>query len=164
MNDEAARLATLQGYGILDTPNEPEFDRIVRNVASTFRVRSALVSFIDESRQWYKARIGVEATEVPRAISFCTHSIERDAVTVVPDARTHPRFARNPFVTVPGGVRFYAAAPIKTLNRARIGTVCIFDPAPRAGLSDRERLRMSSFAAEVVETLEARRLAARRRA
>lgn len=164
MNDEAARIATLQGYGILDTPNEPPFDRIVQEAASAFRVRSALVSFIDETRQWYKARIGVEATYVPRAISFCTHSIEQDGVTVVTDACSHPRFARNPFVTKDGGVRFYAAAPIKTLNRARIGTVCIFDPAPRITFSERDKLRLSSFAAEVVEVLEARRLEARRRA
>lgn len=157
--DEAARLKTLKGYGILDTPNEPEFDRLVSEMANTFFVRSALVSFIDETRQWYKARRGIEIDHVPRAISFCTHSIGTDAVTVVPDARLDPRFSANPYVTSESGVRFYAAAPIKAPDRARIGTVCIFDPVPRpTGMSERGQRQMAAFAADVLELLERRRL------
>jgi GAF domain-containing protein len=157
MSGEEHRVATLRGYGILDTPNEPAFDGVVRDIAATFSVPSALVSFIDEHRQWYKARHGVEATEVPRAISFCTHSLSSDAVVVVPDARLHPRFATNPNVTCADGIRFYAAAPIHALNRARIGTVCIFDRSPRIALSPLEERKLAGFAARVTELLEARR-------
>lgn len=163
MVSEAVRIATLNAYGILDTPNEAAFDRIVRDMAIAFRVRSALVSFIDERRQWYKARVGIDDPFVARSISFCTRSIDVDHVTVVPDARAHPVFGSNPFVTGPLGVRFYAAAPIKALNRARIGTVCVFDPEPRAdGLSERAKRQLSSFAAQVTEALETRRLDQRR--
>lgn len=156
MVEEAVRLETLRGYGVLDTPNELAFDHLVLEIARTFRVRSALISFIDEYRQWYKAKIGVEQKEVPRSISFCTHSIVRDGVTVVLDAARDEQFRTNPFVTRPNGIRFYAAAPIKALNRARIGTVCIFDEHPRAEFSARSRFQLSSFAAQVVELLIAR--------
>lgn len=164
MVTEAVRIATLKGYDVLDTGAEPAFDDLARRIATTFAVRSAIVSFIDEERQWYKARYGVERSAVQRAQSFCTHILDSDDVTVVPDARLHPLFRTNPHVLADGGVRFYAAAPIKALNRARLGTVCIFDPTPRAdGLSERDKRQLSSFAAQVVELLEGRRNASRAR-
>ncbi|WP_294289884.1 GAF domain-containing protein [uncultured Sphingomonas sp.] len=164
MVTEAVRLATLKGYDVLDTGAEVEFDALTRRIATTFAVRSAVISFIDEDRQWYKARFGVSAESVQRSQSFCTHFLDSDDVTVVPDARTHAIFRTNPHVLADSGVRFYAAAPIKALNRARLGTVCIFDPAPRRdGLNEREKRQLSSFAAQVVELLEARRNAARAR-
>lgn len=159
--DEDSRIATLKSYAVLDTPPDPAMDRLVHDIAATFRVRKAVISFIDEGRQWYKARVGVAVDHVPRAISFCTHSIGTDAVTVVPDARLDPRFRDNPFVTDGEGVRFYAAAPIKTLNRARIGTVCVFDSMPRDGLTSLEALRLSGYAARVAEMLEQDRARAR---
>jgi GAF domain-containing protein len=156
MVTEAARVATLKGYGVLDTPNEPAFDAIVRDVARTFGVRSALVSFIDEDRQWYKARFGVDAHEVPRSISFCTHSIGRDDVTVVLDARADARFAANPFVTGKDPIRFYAGAPIKAANGARIGTVCLFDPQPRREFTAQQQQKLASFAERVMALVVAR--------
>ena len=159
--DEDSRIATLKNYAVLDTPADPVMDQLVRDIAATFRVRKAVISFIDEHRQWYKARVGVAVDHVPRAMSFCTHSIATDAVTVVPDARLDPRFCDNPFVTDGDGVRFYAAAPIKTLNRARIGTVCVFDSMPRDGLTSLETLRLSGYAARVAEILEQDRARAR---
>ncbi|KQN26411.1 hypothetical protein ASE86_09885 [Sphingomonas sp. Leaf33] len=165
MVTEAVRIATLKGYDVLDTTAEPAFDALAHRIATTFAVRSAVVSFIDEDRQWYKARHGVDDPSVHRSLSFCTHSLDSDDVTVVPDARSHPMFRSSPFVTGTAGIRFYAAAPIKALNRARLGTVCIFDPHPRAeGMSEREKRHLSSFAAHVVELLEARRNASRFRA
>jgi GAF domain-containing protein len=157
MRTAAARIATLRSYGVLDTPAEPAFDRIAQAAAAAFRVRSALVSFIDETRQWYKARVGVDASEVPRALSFCTHSIERAGVTVIGDAGVDLRFALNPFVLAAAGIRFYAAAPIRPADGPPIGTVCIFDPAPRADFTGDERLRLAGFAAAVMDILEARR-------
>ena len=159
--DEDSRIATLKNYAVLDTPADPVMDQLVRDIAATFRVRKAVISFIDEHRQWYKARVGVAVDHVPRAMSFCTHSIATDAVTVVPDARLDPRFCDNPFVTDGDGVRFYAAAPIKTLNRARIGTDCVFDSMPRDGLTSLEALRLSGYAARVAERLEPDRARAR---
>lgn len=160
--EEAARLAALARYEIVDTPPEAVFDAIAMGMATTFGVHSALVSFIDRRRQWYKACVGVVDREVARVTSFCTHSIETDSVTVVGDARLHERFRHSPFVKVANGIRFYAAAPIKTPSRARIGTVCIFDPAPRIMFSERQQRQLSSFAAQVVEELEARLLTAMR--
>ncbi len=154
---EALRLSTLKSYGVLDTPTEAAFDAIAFEAARALHVPSAIVSFIDEDRQWYKAKVGVDAAFVPRGISFCTHVIDSDDVTVVPDATLDPRFADNPFVVNPPYVRFYAAAPIKALNRQRLGTICVFDKTPRAGTTDRERRHLSALAARTVELLEQRR-------
>jgi GAF domain-containing protein len=159
--DETNRLATLHRYAILDTANEVEFDVLARRIADLFAVPSVLISFIDGQRQWYKARIGVTATEVRRSDSFCTQVIDADEVVAVPDARLDERFRLNPAVRGPDGVRFYVAAPIKALNRARIGTVCIFDKVPRPPLSEREKRQLASFAAQVIELLE-KRLAIKR--
>ncbi|MBN8808322.1 MAG: GAF domain-containing protein [Sphingomonas sp.] len=158
---EAERVATLKSYGILDTPNEPDFDRLVRAMAHSFGVPRALISFIDDDRQWYKARVGVAATFVPRAISFCTHSIGTDAVTVTLDARLDARFCDNPFVAEDGGVRFYAAAPIKAPNRARIGTVCVFDSSPREAMVQADLDKLPVFADQVSALLERRRMTAK---
>lgn len=159
MVTEAARVSTLNGYGIMDTPSEPRFDHLAREIARAFRVRSALISFIDHDRQWYKAKVGVAASEVPRSVSFCTHSIERDNVTVVLDASLDAHFSSSPFVTCAGGIRFYAAAPIRALNGARLGTVCIFEPTPRAEFPRKSCHQLASYAAQVNELLVQRRAA-----
>jgi GAF domain-containing protein len=154
---ERERLATLRSYRILDTPAEPAFDALAQEVALTFRVACAVVSFIDEHRQWYKARVGVDAPQVPRLLSFCAHSIERDLVTVMLDARRDDRFRSHPMVVERGGVRFYAAAPIKAIDRARLGTVCIFDPEPRDRMPHREVVKLADYAGRAMTLLEHRR-------
>ncbi|MBB4154100.1 GAF domain-containing protein [Sphingomonas jinjuensis] len=159
--DESNRLATLHRYDILDTANEVEFDDLACRIAELFAVPSVLISFIDGERQWYKARIGAAASEVRRSESFCTRVIDADEVVVVPDARLDERFRGNPAVRGSDGIRFYAAAPIKALNRARIGTVCIYDKVPRPPLTEREKRQLASFAAQVIELLE-KRLALKR--
>lgn len=103
---EMARLAVLRGYGILDTPNEPEFDRLVRRVAHMFNMPIALISFLDETRSWFKARYGLDSSETPSAISFCTHAIKGAEVFIVPDATLDERFACNPLVTGHPHIRF----------------------------------------------------------
>ncbi|GGB28573.1 hypothetical protein GCM10011380_17750 [Sphingomonas metalli] len=154
---EDNRLATLRSYGVMDTPPEAGFDAIAFDAARELRCRHAVVSFINEDRQWYKARFGVDGVGVARADSFCTHTIESDEVMVVPDARLHRLFARNAFVLGPPFVRFYAAAPIRALNRERLGTVCVFDPQPRAEVTTREQRMLSALAARAVELLERHR-------
>lgn len=155
--DEPSRLATLDRYDILDTPPEQAFDELAQRIAELFVVPSVLITFINGDRQWYKARVGVEATEIRRDQSFCTHVIKNDEVVVVPDARLDDRFRHNPAVRGSDGIRFYAAAPIKALNRARIGTICIFDKVTRPPLSEREKRQLASCAAQVIELLEKRR-------
>jgi GAF domain-containing protein len=157
MMTEVTRLATLERYGILDSPPEDAFDAIAREAAEALRCPFALVSFIDSQRQWYKASVGIGLSGVARTFSFCTHTIEGDDVVVIPDAQLDPRFARNVFVLGAPHVRFYAGAPIKALNRARLGTVCVFDTKPRDMVSTRDRRLLSALAARTMEMLEKRR-------
>jgi GAF domain-containing protein len=154
---EATRLATLQGYGVLDTPNEPAFDAIVRKARTALQVPIVLVSLLDENRQWFKARLGLDVTETPRCISFCTHALFRSDMLIIPDARQDERFADNPLVTGPPHIRFYAGAPLKAPNGSRIGTLCAIDTRPRSGLTDSQIATMEGLAAETIEAMEQRR-------
>lgn len=164
MMTEGRRLATLRAYAVLDTGAEAEFDALAMRVATTFDVPCAMISFLDEQRQWHKARVGVDSPTIPRAFSLCTHSILHDGVTVIADARVDPRFAHHALVAGPGGIRFYAAAPIRAERNAAIGTVCIYDYAPRPMLSGQGQLQLAGFAAETMDLLVRRRARARRRA
>ena len=157
---ELERLAALNSYGILDTPGEAQFDAIVRDAAREFGTGAALISLIDHDRQWFKARVGIEPAETPRSISFCSYAIRGPAVMVVNDAATDERFAANPMVTGDPNIRFYAGAPLTTATGKRIGTVCVFDTAPRDGLSDDARQRLETLAARTMAAFEARRAAA----
>ena len=117
MIDEGRRIDALKGYGILDTPNEPEFDRIVQEAAAMLGAPIALISLVDEHRQWFKAKLGLEPDEMPRSISFCTHAIHGSDMMVVEDAAEDARFAANPLVTGDPGIRFYAGTPLKNVFR-----------------------------------------------
>lgn len=130
--DDEARLAALHALRILDTPAEERFDRIVRFAADEFDVPIAMVSLVDRDRQWFKARVGVDACESARETSFCGHAIVQDDVLVVPDAQQDPRFADNPLVLGPPHIRFYAGAPLRLPTGERIGTLCLLDHRPRA--------------------------------
>lgn len=155
--NEQERLKALNGYGILDTPNEPEFDAIVREAASLMGAPMALISLVDENRQWFKARIGIDAQETPRSISFCTHAIRGNDVFVVPDAKQDPRVAQSPLVTNDPKIRFYAGAPLRTPTGHRIGTLCVMDRSPREPLSDSERERLEYLAARTIAAFEKRK-------
>ena len=152
------RLVALRGYGILDTPNEPEFDRIVRNAANMFHVPIALISFLDEHRSWFKARVGLDSRETPSTISFCTHAVQGGEVFVVEDATKDARFAASPLVTGAPFIRFYAGVPLTTPTGRRIGSLCIIDTSPRSALSVESKEAMTEMAAEVMQQVEARRL------
>jgi signal transduction histidine kinase/DNA-binding response OmpR family regulator len=154
---ERQRLAALQAYRILDTPPEESFDRITALATTLFHVPVSTISLIDESRQWFKSRIGVEATETPRNLAFCSHAIRADEVLVIPDATQDERFRANPLVTGGPKIRFYAGAPLITPTGERLGTVCIIDFQPRASLTEAERANLERLAAIVVDELEFRR-------
>ncbi len=159
---ENERVAALKGYGVLDTPNEPEFDAIVREAAEQFGAPVALVSLVDENRQWFKAKVGLDATETPRSISFCTHALRGNDVFVVEDATKDARFASNPLVVDDPSIRFYAGAPLKTPDGKRIGTLCVIDRKARTAPTDEQAKMLEALAAKVMALFEAR--AARRKA
>jgi diguanylate cyclase (GGDEF)-like protein len=129
--DETQRLRTLHSLRILDTGPEERFDRITRLARRLFDVPIALVSLVDEQRQWFKSRQGLDATETPREISFCGHAILGDDIFYVPDATRDERFHDNPLVCSQPDIRFYAGYPIKAPNGRRIGTLCVIDARPR---------------------------------
>lgn len=154
--DESLRLATLRRYAILDTPPEDCFDRITRLAARYFDVPIALVSLVDEGRQWFKSRCGLDVSETSREVAFCAHAILQPDVMVVPDAKLDARFVENPLVIGGPGLRFYAGAPLVSANGTKIGTLCVADKAPRADLTARDRAFLQDLAAIVVDELEMR--------
>lgn len=130
--DEDARVAALKKLGILDTSAEERFDRITRLAAHLLKVPIALISLVDDHRQWFKSRVGLEATETPRDISFCGHAILKENVFMVPDALADVRFQDNPLVTGEPRIRFYAGQPLKSTDGHKVGTLCVIDRVPRA--------------------------------
>lgn len=157
-NDEKTRLAALRSYDVLDTPDEAEFDRIVQQAAQSLGTPIALVSLIDEHRQWFKAKIGLAASETPRSISFCTHAIQGSEVFVVENAERDARFADSSLVTGDPNIRFYAGAPLKTDTGKRIGTLCVIDSKPRKMLTDREKAKLEALADRTMKAFERRKL------
>ena len=141
--NEALRLKTLHDSGLLDTPPEERFDRLTRLAQALFQVPVALVSLVDSNRQWFKSCQGLQVSETPRDISFCGHAILGDQILCIPDALQDERFADNPLVTGEPHIRFYAGAPLRARNGAKIGTLCVIgreamQPTPQqlAGLRD----------------------------
>jgi diguanylate cyclase (GGDEF)-like protein len=153
---EELRLAALRGYDIIDSPAEPRFDRVARMAAQVMEMPIALISLLDETRQWVKASYGLSITDVPRQITFCTHAIESAQVTVIEDTLRDPRFYNNPMVTGAPNIRFYAAAPLRNWQGHNLGTLCILDRQPRKITVEQRRL-LEDLAAMVVDELETRR-------
>lgn len=138
-HDERQRLQALYDLNILDTAAEERLDRLTRLAKQMFSVPMALVSLVDENRQWFKSRQGLDACETGRDISFCGHAILGRDIFEVGDAREDPRFADNPLVTGAPHIRFYAGAPLITDNGYGIGTLCIIDNRPRQLNTDERR-------------------------
>ena len=150
--DEAERLRELHDLLLLDTPPEERFDRVVRFAAEQLEMPIALVSLVDAHRQWFKARVGLSATETDRDISFCGHAILNPELFVVEDARLDPRFADNPLVTGAPHIRFYAGAPLRGPAGHAVGTLCVLDTVPRT-LSALERSILEALRGLVNEAL-----------
>ena len=131
-HDEPTRLAALQHYQVLDTPPERDFDDLTRLAAMICGTPIALVSLVDTHRQWFKARVGMAASETPRDVSFCGHGIlQPDDLFVIPDAQADPRFADSPLVIGEPNVRFYAGTPLTTPAGQAVGMLCVMDEVPR---------------------------------
>ena len=157
--DEAVRLKTLRSLNILDTSSEERFDRLTRMAKRMFNVPIALVSMVDENRQWFKSCIGLSVSETSRDISFCGHAILGDDIFVIPDATKDERFADNPLVLNEPYIRFYAGCPLRFTDGSKLGTLCIIDQKPRT-LSDEDLEAIRDLASTAERELAATQLAA----
>ena len=154
--DEAARLEDLRSFGILDTPYDPRFDRLVQLSTRVFATGGAMITLVDQDRLWFKAHAGIGVREVPREHGLCAWAILDDEVCVVEDASKDERFAGNPYVTPEGGLRFYAGAPLISRGGHRLGTLAIFDPVPRR-FDPSQQQQLKDFAVLVTDALELQR-------
>lgn len=154
---EARRLEELHSYQVLDTEAEQAYDDVVRLASFICDTPVALISLIDEDRQWFKAKVGINDMETPRGIAFCAHAITQpNELMEVVDAQKDSRFADNPLVTGGPGIRFYAGAPLLTPSGAAIGTVCVIDRVPRK-LTEAQAEALKALSRQVVQLLALRR-------
>lgn len=153
--DERKRLEALESYRIMDTPAEESFDRITELVKDVCQTPIVLVTLLDENRQWFKSRQGINVCETPREVAFCNHTIRDDHLMEVEDALHDERFADNPLVLGEPYIRFYAGAPLITSGGHALGSLCAIDQKPRK-LDDFQRRFLSRMADQVVEQMEFR--------
>ena len=162
--NEPDRLAALGEYQLKENDSTLELDDIVQLAKRLFDVPIVLVSIVEQERQFFSARVGVDVCETGLDVSFCAHALTLDDILVIPDARLDVRFAQNPLVLGEPFVRFYAGMPLITPRGHALGTLCIIDCRPRNGLSPQDRQHLKALAALVLGKLEVRRLAVAHRA
>jgi GAF domain-containing protein len=153
---ETARLAALNRYAILDTEPEQSFDDLVVLASFVCRTPIATLSLVDDHRQWFKSKVGVEIRETPRDISFCAHAIQQEELFIVPDALADPRFKDNPLVLGDPHIRFYAGAPLIDEDGYALGTLCVMDRQPRE-LDDTQKEALRSLRRLALSQIELRR-------
>jgi anti-sigma regulatory factor (Ser/Thr protein kinase) len=156
MPDESARLAALRTYRILDTDPEQAFDDLALLASQICGTPIALISLIDEDRQWLKSRVGITATETARSVAFCAHAIHQRGIFLVPDALGDDRFRENPLVQGAPHIRFYAGAPLITPDGHALGTLCVVDRVPRELTAEQTRA-LDALRRQVEAQLELRR-------
>ncbi|BEU95669.1 PAS domain S-box protein [Acidovorax sp. DW039] len=155
--DELQRLAALRDLLVLDTPPEPLFDSITRMAAQVCGVPIALISLVDENRQWFKANVGLTGvSETAREIAFCAHTIQQPDILEVADARRDARFDSNPLVTGELQMRFYAGAPLLAPGGERVGALCVIDQQARR-LDAHQRATLQSLSTMAAQALAMRR-------
>ncbi|MEM7004086.1 MAG: GAF domain-containing protein [Pseudomonadota bacterium] len=145
INDDD-RLAALRSLDLLDAEPDVVVDQIVLSAAEAYDVPIALVSLVDESRQWFFSRVGLGAEETSRDIAFCAHTIMEEQHLLVSDTAHDSRFDRNPLVTGDLGIRFYAGVPLEVHAGLPIGTLCLIDQQPRHDIEDLAQLRAAADA------------------
>ncbi|HEV2692925.1 MAG TPA: ATP-binding protein [Verrucomicrobiae bacterium] len=151
---ETQRLEALREYNVLDTPAELAFDDLALLASQICQTPIAMISLVDEKRQWFKARIGMEATETPRDIAFCAHTILRpDEVMEIQDACADARFTDSPLVTSAPHIRYYAGAPLVTNDGQALGALCVMDRTPRA-LKPEQLAALQALSRLVVSQME----------
>jgi GAF domain-containing protein len=156
LRNEKKRLKVLWQYEVLDTVPEEVFDDLTELAARICEAPIALISLVDEKRQWFKSKFGTDVTETSRDISFCSYAITQPDLFIVPDATRDKRFADNPLVTSEPKIRFYAGAPLITPDGYALGTLCVIDKVPRELRLEQKRA-LSILAHHVVSQLELRR-------
>ena len=155
-DSEKKRLKVLWQYDVLDTIPEALFDDLTELAAGICEAPIALISLVDEKRQWFKSKFGITVNETSRDVSFCAHAIQQPDLFIVPDATQDVRFASNPLVTSDPKIRFYAGAPLTTPDGYALGTLCVIDKVPRE-LRSEQKQALRILARHVVSQLELRR-------
>ncbi len=156
--DEPARLTALRAYELLDTEPERDFDDLVALAAAIWRTPIALMTLLDEDRQWFKARVGLAIGETDRSAAFCGHAILGTDTMVVPDALADVRFADNPLVVGAPGIRFYAGSPLITAGGHALGTLCVIDREPRQA-TEAEIAALTALARQASRLVDVRHVA-----
>ena len=156
VDNEAERLKALHHYRILDTEPEQAFDDLTLIASQICCVPIALITLVDQDRQWFKSRIGIEVQETSRSVSFCAHAILQQGIFTIADALNDARFSDNPFVQGAPHIRFYAGAPITTQDGHALGTLCVIDYVPRQ-LTDEQNNALRALERQVSAQLELRR-------
>lgn len=154
--NERERLEALAEYDILDTPSEAEFDDFTRLATQICGTPIAVITFLDEGRQWFKSKLGIESASTPREWAFCGYALHEKDVLEVPNALEDERFRDNPLVQGEPNIRFYAGAPLVTLAGLALGTLCVIDRTPRR-LTSHQRESLGALARQVMRQLELRR-------
>lgn len=151
-------MAALRRLDVLDTAPEQPFEKIVNLIKTILAVPIATVTLVDRDRQWFKAQRGLDQQETPRAVSFCTHTIQRREPLIIEDAQLDPRFASNPLVVGSPHIRSYAGIPLRTPDGYNVGALCAIDLRPRK-FSSSDISILSNFANIVCDELELRLIA-----
>jgi len=156
--NEAERLHALRTLQILDTSHEERFDRVTRMAKRMFGVEISLVSLVDDDRQWFKSKQGLDATETSREIYFCGHAINQDGLFIIPNAIEDVRFCDNPLVTDAPNIRFYAGYPLKLRQGINLGTLCLIDSEPKY-LNEEDKQLLNDLGAMIEQEIRSIQLA-----
>jgi len=151
--NEKSRLKDLFESGLLDTPQEDDFDEIVKLASMLCNTSISLITLVDSNRQWFKAKVGIDIVETERDVSFCSHAILQDQLFEVPDTLEDIRFIDNPFVINDPSIRFYAGVPLVTSSGSRLGTLCVLDKTP-GRLTEMQRFGLKVLANNVMKIAE----------
>lgn len=152
-DNEQERLQALIEHEILDTTPEEAFDKLTRMASKICGTQFAAISIIDKDRQWFKSKVGFDAIETPRDVSFCAHAILNQEITEIPNAQADVRFSGNPSVTEEPKIRFYASAPLLDSQGFAIGTLCVFDPKIKV-LEGSQKEALQTFANQIIKLIE----------
>lgn len=151
--DEATRLRVLEACSILDTPPEPAFDRLTALAARLCHAPVALVSLVDDNRQWFKSHYGTQTTQTPRAMALCSYVVYTQQTLIIEDTQNDPRTCDSELVTAPHGIRAYAGVPMTTVDGYTLGSFCVNDVVPRYFTPEEvaDLQTLASFATTILE-------------